>query len=391
MEACAGAHHWARELGKLGHTVRLIPPAYVKPFVKRHKNDMADAEAICEAAQRPSMRFVPVKTEEQQANGVVFRARDLLVRQRTQCINALRGHLSEYGCVFPQGITHADAVIAHVEDPDSAVPDSARAVLNVLIGTFQALEAQIQALEAEITQRAKADPVARRLMTIPGIGPIAATAITALVPAPEGFRAGRDFAAWLGLTPLQTSTGGKQKLGAVSKMGERTIRRLLILGASAVVRWAGQRGTPAGSWLARMLARKPKMLVTVALANKTAALSGPCWSRGAFIGLRRRPRKRAGAARAWGERKEGMAQRSARRDRDNQCATPYLEYAAVIWDPVRELPYRPAAVRCRTRGRTDGSIRPRATTVLKFPLARKGASTDVARISWAVGAEGGLA
>jgi transposase len=240
--------------------------------VKRHKNDMADAEAICEAAQRPSMRFVPVKTEEQQANGVVFRARDLLVRQRTQCINALRGHLSEYGYVFPQGITHAEAVIAHVEDPDSAVPESVRAVLKVLIGTFQALEAQIQALDAEITQRAKADPVARRLMTIPGIGPIAATAITALVPAPEGFRAGRDFAAWLGLTPLQKSTGGKQKLGAVSKMGERTIRRLLILGASAVVRWAGQRGTPAGSWLARMLARKPKMLVTVALANKTARI-----------------------------------------------------------------------------------------------------------------------
>ena len=139
MEACAGAHHWARELGKLGHTVRLIPPAYVKPFVKRQKNDVADAEAICEAAQRPSMRFVPVKSEEQQANGVVFRARDLLVRQRTQCINALRGHLSEYGCVFPQGITHADAVIAHVEDPDSSVPESARAVLKVLIGTFHGL------------------------------------------------------------------------------------------------------------------------------------------------------------------------------------------------------------------------------------------------------------
>jgi transposase len=270
LEACGGAHHWAREIGKLGHTVRLIPPAYVKPFVKRQKNDAADAEAICEAAQRPGMRFVPVKDEAQQASGVVFRVRDLLVRQRTQCINALRGHLAEYGHVVPQGPAHVGTLIARVEAPESSVPESARTILKVLIGTFEALEAQIRELDAEIARRAKADPVARRLMTIPGIGPIAATAITALVPAPEGFRAGRDFAAWLGLTPRQKSTGGKQKLGAVSEMGERTIRRLLILGASAVVRWASQRGAPAGSWLARMLARKPRMLVTVALANKTA-------------------------------------------------------------------------------------------------------------------------
>jgi transposase len=272
MEACAGAHHWARELGKLGHTVRLIPPAYVKPYVKRQKNDMADAEAICEAAQRPSMRFVPVKSEEQQASAVVFRARDLLVRQRTQCLNALRGHLSEYGYVVPQGITHAGALIEHIEDSSTSLPESARTVLAVLVATFRVLEAQVAELDTEITRRAKADPVARRLMTIPGVGPIAATAITALVPAPEGFRAGRDFAAWLGLTPLQKSSGGKQKLGAVSKRGERTIRRLLILGASAVIRWAAQRRAQAGSWLARMLARKPKMLVTVALANKTARI-----------------------------------------------------------------------------------------------------------------------
>lgn len=272
MEACAGAHHWARELCKLGHAVRLIPPAYVKPYVKRQKNDMADAEAICEAAQRPSMRFVPVKSEEQQASAVVFRARDLLVRQRTQCLNALRGHLSEYGYVVPQGITHAGALIAHVEDPATALPESARTVLAVMVATFRALEAHVAELDAEISRRAKADPVARRLMTVPGVGPIAATAIMALVPAPEGFRAGRDFAAWLGLTPLQKSSGGKQKLGAVSKRGERTIRRLLILGASTVIRWAGQRGAQAGSWLARMLGRKPRMLVTVALANKTARI-----------------------------------------------------------------------------------------------------------------------
>jgi transposase len=270
MEACAGAHYWGREIGKLGHSVRLIAPAYVKPFVKRQKNDAADAEAICEAAQRPSMRFVPVKTEEQQANGIVFRARDLLVRQRTQCVNALRGHLFEYGYVFPQGISHVADVVAVVEDLQSCLPESVRIILKLLVDTFTALEAQITALDAELNQRSRADPTARRLMTIPGVGPIVSTAITALVPAAQGFPSGRDFAAWLGLTPVQKSTGGKQKLGAVSKRGERTIRRLLITGASAVVRQASRRGAPKGSWLAQMLARKPKMLVTVALANKIA-------------------------------------------------------------------------------------------------------------------------
>src|ERR1700756_5045147 len=244
MEACAGAHYWAREIAKLGHHVRLIAPAYVKPFIKRQKNDAADAEAICEAAQRPNMRFVPVKSEEQQANGIVFRARDLLVRQRTQCVNALRGHLMEYGYVFAEGHYHVETLVALVEDLQSALPDSARVILKLLVDTFTALEAQIAVLDAESNQRSKSDPTARRLMTIPGAGPITSTAITALVPAAEGFPAGRDFAAWLGLTPLQKSTGGKQKLGAVSKRGERTIRRLLIIGASAVVQQASRRGAP---------------------------------------------------------------------------------------------------------------------------------------------------
>jgi transposase len=232
MEACAGAHHWGRELIKLGHTVRLIAPAYVKPFVKRQKNDAADAEAICEAAQRPTMRFVPVKSQEQQASGVVFRARDLLVRQRTQLLNAIRGHLAEYGRVAPKGIGYVGRLIAEIEDPASELPSAALASLRSLVAVLPALDEQIARLDREIARRAKEDPTARRLMTIPGIGPITAAALVALAPEPQAFRCGRDFSAWLGLTPVQRSTGGKQKLGQITKAGERTLRRLLVIGAA---------------------------------------------------------------------------------------------------------------------------------------------------------------
>jgi transposase len=273
MEACGGAHHWARELTRMGHHVRLIPPAYVKPFVKRQKNDAADAEAICEAAQRPNMRFVAIKSEEQQALALVFRTRDLMVRQRTQTINAIRGHMAEYGWVAPRGPASVCMLGEQLDDEVGAsLPVAARDMFRVMLSLLKQLDVQIDALDKEIARRAREDEVARRLMTIPGIGPIAATAIAALAPAMETFKRGRDFAAWLGLTPRQMSTGGKTKLGRTSKMGERTLRRLLIIGASAVVQHASRRGPPAGSWLAGMLARKPRMLITVAQANKTARI-----------------------------------------------------------------------------------------------------------------------
>lgn len=220
MEACGGAHHWAREIGRLGHEVKLIAPVYVKPFVKRQKNDMADAEAICEAAQRPTMRFVPVKSEAAQASALVFRTRDLLVRQRTQLINALRGHMTEFGMIVAQGPVHVAKLIAMVSDPGSTLLEPARIVLDVLIAELQALDTRVLMLDGEITRRAKADPVARRLMTIPGIGPITATALAALAPSAATFRRGRDFAAWLGLTPMQRSSGGKERLGRTSRMGD---------------------------------------------------------------------------------------------------------------------------------------------------------------------------
>jgi transposase len=218
------------------------------------------------------MRFVPVKSEAQQASAAVFRARDLLVRQRTQLLNALRGLLAEHGWVAPKGLFHASAMMAKIEGPSCELPASARDVFLVMIASVRALDERIHLLDREITKRAREDETARRLMTIPGIGPITATALLTLAPAAESFRKSRDFAAWVGLTPLQRSTGGKAKLGSITRMGERTLRRLLILGSAAVVLHASKRGAAKGSWLEQMMARKPRMLVTVAFANKTARI-----------------------------------------------------------------------------------------------------------------------
>ena len=273
MEACATAHHWGREIGALGHEVRLIPPAYVKPFVKRQKNDAADAGAIAEAASRRTMRFVAVKSTDQQAAGMAFRTRDLLVRQRTQTINALRGHLAEHGVVAPKGTAYVDRLRQAVDDHDGALPALVAELARILLEQIGQFDARIDVLEKEIRERAKHDETARRLTTIPGIGPIGAGAILALAPPAETFRKGRDFSAWLGLTPRQHSSGGRERLGRTSKMGQRDLRRLLIIGAMAVVRWASRRGAPKGSWLARMMARKPRMLVAVALANRMARIA----------------------------------------------------------------------------------------------------------------------
>ncbi|MCA3459448.1 MAG: IS110 family transposase [Rhodobacter sp.] len=281
MEACGGAHFWGREIGKLGHEVRLIPPAYVKPFVKRQKNDAADAEAICEAAQRPTMRFVAVKSEETQGAAMVFRVRELLIRQRTQAINALRGHLTEFGQIVPQGAANASRLIAIVEDPESGLPADAVATLKMLVAALAHLEVEIGRLDAEIARRAKENDVARRLMTVPGIGPLIATAIAVLAPPAETFRKARDFAAWLGLVPRQHSTGGKQRLGATTKMGARSLRRLLIIGANSVIlKRHVHAAARSGTWLGGMLTRKPPMLVRVALANKMARIVWALMARG---------------------------------------------------------------------------------------------------------------
>lgn len=284
MEACAGAHAWGRDIQALGHEVRLIAPVYVKPFVKRQKNDMADAEAISEAAARPTMRFVTVKSAEKQASAMVFKTRDLLVRQRTQSINALRGHLTEHGIIAPQGVFHIGRLAAELENVSGHLPSIVIELCTLLLRHISALNEQIAALDRQIHARAREDKTTRRLMSIPGVGPVCATALEALAPPPETFTKGRDFAAWLGLTPRQSSSGGKARLGRISRMGQRDLRRLLIIGAMAVVRWAARRGATAGSWLARMMSKKPRMLVAVALANKIARIAWALMAKGGVYG-----------------------------------------------------------------------------------------------------------
>jgi len=277
MEACATAHFWARELVSLGHKVRLVPPQYVKAYLKRGKNDAADAAAICEAVTRPSMRFVPIKSEDQQAVLVMHRSRDLLVRQRTQLINALRGHLAEFGLIEARGPSHVLRLMEAMRT-DMTVPDLARATLDCLASALDALNAQIDAVDAKIAGWHKANSTSQRLATIPGIGPLIASAITATVADAAAFRNGREFAAWLGLTPRQRSTGGKQRLGRITRRGDEYLRRLLIVGAQTVL--LRSKAAKANPWIQGLMARCPRLKVAVALANKTARIAWAVMLRG---------------------------------------------------------------------------------------------------------------
>jgi transposase len=272
LEACATAHYWARELQAFGHEVRLMPAQYVKAYVKRNKNDAADAEAICEAVRRPTMRFVPIKTAEQQAALLVHRGRERLVRQRTALVNALRAHLAEFGVIAPLGLRNVASLIAIVRDEsDARLPDLARKVLRVLAEQVEQLQAAVAAMEEQLAAWHKSNPVSQRLATIPGIGPIIATAIASTVVEASGFRSGREFAAWLGLVPRQHSTGGKARLGGISKRGNRYLRRLLINGASANL--LRSKATNADPWVIGLRRRRPSLVVAVALANKTARIA----------------------------------------------------------------------------------------------------------------------
>ena len=280
MEACASAHHWARALVKLGHDVRLMPAKDVKAYVKRNKNDAADAEAICEAVRRPTMRFVRVKSAEQQGQLMQHRTRDLLLRQRTQTINALRAHLAELGIAAAQGREGLKDLLAIVADEeDERLPINARASLVVLAAQLQALQTLIGSIEKRIVAQDRANEASKRLRTIPGIGIIGATAITAVVTDPKAFRSGRDFAAWIGLVPREDSTGGKRKLGPISKQGDRYLRRILVVGAHSVLRRAKQ-SPERYPWLTRLLARRPFKVVAIALANKMARVAWALLAKG---------------------------------------------------------------------------------------------------------------
>jgi transposase len=281
IEACASSHHWSRELKALGHRVRLMPPAYVKPYVKRHKNDSVDAEAICEAVTRANMRFVETKTPEQQSCLVLHRTRHLLIRQQTAVINAIRAHLAEFGIVAPVGRNGVEQLLVVVADvSDQRLPEVARACVAALGTQLRMLKAQILQFDRMIMVWHRSSETSRRLDEIPGVGPALATALVASIADPKAFRSGRDFSAWIGLVPKQNSSGGKDKLGSISKRGDRYLRSLFTAGALAVIRYAKIHGTKHRPWLTALLARRPTKVAAIALANKIARMAWAMMARG---------------------------------------------------------------------------------------------------------------
>jgi transposase len=281
IEACATSHHWSRELTALGHSVQLMPPAYVKPYVKRQKNDAADAEAICEAVTRTNMRFVETKTPEQQSCLMLHRTRQLFIRQQTSVINAIRAHMAEFGIVAPVGRHGVEALLEVVADVgDNRVPEVARACLAALGAQLRRLKQQILEFDRMIMAWHRSNETSRRLDAVPGMGPALATALVASVADPKAFRSGRNFSAWIGLVPKQHSSGGKDRLGSISKQGDRYLRSLFTAGALAVIRYAKIHGTQHRPWLAALLARRPTKVAAIALANKIARTAWAMMARG---------------------------------------------------------------------------------------------------------------
>jgi transposase len=281
IEACASSHHWSRQLQALGHTVRLMPPAYVKPYVKRQKNDAADAEAICEAVTRANMRFVPTKTPEQQGGLVLHRARHLFMRHQTSVINAIRAHLAEFGIIAPVGRRGVEELLLVVGDTnDRRLPELARVCIAALGSQLRMIKAQILNFDRMIAAWHRSNTMSRRLDELPGVGPALATALVASVADPKAFRSGRDFSAWIGLVPKQSSSGGKQRLGGISKQGDRYLRGLFTAGALAVIRYAKLHGTSHRPWLTALLARRPTKVAAIALANKIARMAWAMMTKG---------------------------------------------------------------------------------------------------------------
>ena len=274
IEACGSGHHWARELRRFGHDVRLMPPQYVRPYVKTNKHDAADAEAICEAVQRPNMRFVPIKEADQQAALMLHRARELLVRQRTMLANAVRAHAAEFGLIVPKGIQRLSELRALIAGADPAIlPELAKSVLLSLIGQIDAVTVRVLALERKLIEWHRTNAASQRLTTIPGIGPITATAIAATVCDAARFSSARQFAAWIGLVPRQHSSGGRERMGGLSKRGDGYLRRLLVHGARAVIRWQRRAKARPLPWLAALLGRRHVNVAAAALANKNARIA----------------------------------------------------------------------------------------------------------------------